>query len=255
MLSSVFASLPFSAADWLVIVLGITLAYVVFGIAGFGTALVAGPVLLHFMPLSQIIPLLVLLEFVAASGNWLSARKAVARNELLRLLPCMGAGCTVGVVFLLQLKSDVLLLLMGGFVTSYAVYNLAVKARPAHLNTWWALPAGAVGGLFGALFGSGGFLYALYLNARLSSPDQVRATQSALISCSTVTRLGLFIFTGVYADKTLLIIAIVMLPVMWVGLWIGRRLTQRLSREAFVRLVTWLLLASGVSLISRYLSI
>jgi hypothetical protein len=31
-------------------------------------------------------------------------------------------------------------------------------------------------------------------------------------------------------------------------------LTNRLSREAFVRLVTWLVLASGLALIGRYLS-
>src|SRR4051812_16281680 len=42
----------FAPTEWLVIGLAITLAYIVFGIAGFGTALVAAPVLLLFMPLS-----------------------------------------------------------------------------------------------------------------------------------------------------------------------------------------------------------
>jgi uncharacterized membrane protein YfcA len=255
MLDSLTLLLPFTPLDWLVIVLGITAAYVVFGIAGFGTALVAGPVLIHFMPLSKIIPLLVLLDFVAAFGNWLPARKAVARDELLRLLPCMAVGCTVGVVFLLQLKSDVLLLLMGLFVSSYAVYSLVVKVRPTQLKAWWAVPAGTVGGLFGALFGSGGFLYALYLNARLSSTEQARATQSALISCSTVVRLALFLIAGVYADKALLVLAACLLPVMVAGLWVGRQLTRKLSREAFIRLVTWLVLVSGLTLIGRYFAL
>ncbi|MFR0687873.1 sulfite exporter TauE/SafE family protein [Enterobacterales bacterium AE_CKDN230030158-1A_HGKHYDSX7] len=254
MLASVLALLPFSPLDWLLIASGITAAYVVFGIAGFGTALVAGPVLIHFMPLSRVIPLLVLLDFVAAFGNWLPARKAVARHELFRLLPCMAIGCTAGVVFLLRLKADVLLLLMGLFVSGYALYNLAVKARPARLNAWWALPAGMLGGLFGALFGSGGFLYALYLNARLPSNEQARATQSALISCSTVVRLGLFLLAGVYADGALLVLALLLLPVMALGLWVGRQLTWRLSRQAFIRLVTWLVLASGLALLARYFS-
>lgn len=39
---------------------------------------------------------------------------------------------------------------------------------------------------------------------------------------------------------------------MATGLWIGRRLTLRMSREAFVRLVTWLVLASGLALLYRY---
>ncbi|MDH0645699.1 sulfite exporter TauE/SafE family protein [Pseudomonas sp. GD03858] len=250
-----FAQLSFSALDWLPILLGVAVAYIVFGIAGFGTALVAGPVLIHFMPLSRIIPLLVLLDFVAAFGNLLPSRRDVVRGELLRLLPFMAVGCTLGVVFLLRLKSDVLLLLMGVFVTAYAVYGLAVKVRPASLSALWAAPMGTVGGLFGALFGSGGFLYAIYLSARLEAKDQVRATQVALISCSTVVRLSLFLIAGVYADASLLSLAACLLPVMFLGTWLGRRLTLKLSREAFVRLITWLVLASGLALIGRYLSV
>ena len=245
--------LPYTGSEWLLLELAIALAYIVFGVAGFGTALVAGPLLILCLPLSKIIPLLVLLDFVAAFGNWLPARRDVARAELLRLLPCMALGCLVGVVFLLNLKSDVLLLMMGIFISAYAIYSLAVKARPRQVAAGWAIPTGTVGGLFGALFGSGGFLYALYLNARLPK-EAARATQSALISCSTVVRFTLFVMAGVYADGALLLLAVCLLPAMALGLWTGRRLTRKLSREAFVRLVTWLVLASGIALIVRYLS-
>mgnify|MGYP006177259313 FL=1 len=112
---------------------------------------------------------------------------------------------------------------------------------------------GTVGGLFGALFGSGGFLYAIYLNSRLPK-EAARATQSALISCSTLVRLSLFLIAGVYAELPLLMLAVCLLPAMGLGLWIGRRLAMKLSREAFVRLVTWLVLASGLALMGRYLS-
>lgn len=242
----------FSALNLLCISAAIVAAYIVFGIAGFGTALVAGPLLIHFMPLSRIVPLLVLLDFVAAFGNWLPSRKAVARPELLRLLPCMAIGCAVGVSFLLNLRSDLLLLLMGVFVTAYALYSLALKVQPARLNGAWAIPMGTVGGLFGALFGSGGFLYAIYLNARLPSKEQVRATQSAVISCSTFVRLGLFLIAGVYADWSLAVLAVCLLLPMAAGLWVGRHLSLTMSRETFVRLISWLVLASGVALIARY---
>lgn len=244
---------PFGVVDWLVIGFGVALAYIVFGIAGFGTALVAGPILILFMPLSKIVPLLVLLDFVAAFGNLLPSRRDVAKPELLRLLPCMAVGCTLGVIFLLNLKSDLLLLLMGLFISAYAIYSLWVKTRPTQLSAVWALPMGTVGGMFGALFGSGGFLYAIYLSSRLPK-EAARATQSALISCSTVVRLSLFAIAGVYADLPLLMLAVGLLPAMVLGLWFGRRVTMRLSREAFVRLVTWLVLASGIALIGRYLS-
>lgn len=138
--------LPFSGGEWVLLELAIALAYIVFGVAGFGTALVAGPLLILCLPLSKIIPLLVLLDFVAAFGNWLPSRRDVARPELLRLLPCMAIGCVVGVVFLLNLKSDLLLLLMGLFITAYALYSLAVKVKPTQVAAGWAIPAGITGG-------------------------------------------------------------------------------------------------------------
>lgn len=253
-LSGVFDQLGLTPIDWLFIEGGVIAAYLVFAIAGFGTALVAGPLLIHFMPLSRIIPLLVMLDFLAAFSHLLPSRQSIVRAELLRLVPCMAIGCTLGVVFLLNLKSDLLLLLMGLFLIGYSIYSLAIKVRPTQLSAGWSIPMGTVGGLFGALFGSGGFLYAIYLNGRLTDKSQARATQNALISCSTIVRLSLFVITGVYAQLSLLVMAVCLLPAMLVGSWIGRRLMMRLSREMFVRLVTWLVLISGITLVGRYVT-
>jgi uncharacterized protein len=43
----------------------IVAAYVVFGIAGFGTALISAPLLAHAIPISRLIPTLALLDFIA----------------------------------------------------------------------------------------------------------------------------------------------------------------------------------------------
>lgn len=242
----------FGALDWLVIGLGIALAYIVFGIAGFGTALVAGPILIMFMPLSKIIPLLVLLDFVAAFGNLLQSRRDVVKPELLRLLPCMAIGCTLGVIFLLNLHSDLLLLLMGLFISTYAIYSLAVRPSP---RPW--LPAGRSPWAWWAdclvrCLAVAAFICDLSeqppaQGRRAGDPKRVDqrehggAPESVLIA-------------GVYAELPLLMLAVCLLPAMALGLWAGRRLTLRMSREAFVRLVTWLVLASGIALIGRYLS-
>ena len=66
--------------------------------------------------------------------------------------------------------------------------------------------------------------------------------------------MSLFVIAGVYADGELLWLAAFLLPAMALGLWIGRKLAIKLSRDAFVRLVTWLVLASGVALIARYVT-
>jgi hypothetical protein len=244
----------FPPATWLLMEAGLVFAYVVFGISGFGSALLAAPLLSGVLPLSRIVPILVLLDFTASFGNWMPDRRSVARDELRRLLPFLLVGAAAGVWLLLHLQPRVLLLLMGLFVTAYALYSLSGLRPPsdAQASPRWALPSGLVGGLFGALFGSGGFLYALYLAARLDSKEQIRATQSALIGCSALIRLGLYLVAGVYAQGELLVLALCLAPAMMLGVWIGRRLVLRLSREHFVRLVTWIVLASGLTLIGRY---
>ena len=69
-----------------------------------------------------------------------------------------------------------------------------------------------------------------------------------------MVRLSLFVIAGVYAELPLLVLALCLLPAMALDLWVGRRLTMKMSREALVRLVTWLVLASGLALIGRYLN-
>lgn len=118
------------------------------------------------------------------------------------------------------------MLALGVFVSLYALYALFLQPRgQPRWRATWALPFGVFGGLFGALFGSGGFLYSLYLNGRLASKEQMRATQSALIGCSTFVRLGLFLLGGLYAAREPWLLAACLLPGMALGLWIGRRVT------------------------------
>lgn len=237
-----------------VIWVGMVLSYVVFGIAGFGTALVASPLLAQVMPVSHIVPLLALLDFFAATTNLMRDGRKAEMSELKRLVPLMIIGSGAGALILLFTKPDILLLLLGIFVVCYSVYSLS-GYRPAHkFRPVFAVPFGLVGGVFSALFGSGGFIYAVYLQSRLESKEHIRVTQTTLIGLSTLTRLVIFLAAGVYADVKLLLLAAVLAPSMLAGVWIGRRITLKLSREQFVRLVNIVILVSGIGLIARYFS-
>lgn len=242
---------PYAQAQFLIIFATVSVAYVIFGIAGFGTALVAGPVLLHYMPLSQVIPLLVLLDCVAAFGRLARSYKNVVHAELFRLVPFMALGSVAGIVILLSTQADALLLMMGCFVTLYAVYALFTPRPKTVLPTAWAMPLGVSGGLVGALFGSGGFLYAIYLNGRLQTKEKAGATQSTLIGISTLVRLTMLTLAGTYTDLSLWVMALYLLPALIVGLWAGNHITLRVSRETFIRVVNVILLASGAMLIYR----
>lgn len=230
----------------------ISFAYVVFAIAGFGTALVAGPVLVIYMPMAQVVPLLVLLDCVAAFGKLARSHRHVVRVELVRLIPFMAIGSMTGIALLVTLKPDVLMLMMGCFVTLYALYMLVKPAPAGVMSRVWAMPLGVCGGLFGALFGSGGFLYAIYFNSRILVREKANLTQTTLIGISTLVRLTMFAVAGAYADLTLALLAIYLLPALVLGGWLGKRISGTLSRNTFVRLINVVIFISGVVLVFRY---
>lgn len=245
-----FAFLP-ALATLAVALPTLALAYVIFGITGFGTALIAAPVLAHVMPVSTIVPLLALLDCLGAVINGVCLGEHVARRELALLVPLMVVGSLAGAFLLLVLPPRPMMLALGGFVVCYALYGLWVPPLRAHLAQGWVAVFGLIGGVFSAMFGSGGFIYAMYLSRRLEDRDAIRATQSVLIALATFTRAVIFALAGVYADWRLPALALLLVPGMLIGLWAGHHITLRLSRERFLRLLYLVLIASGLALLVR----
>ena len=240
-----------SLADYAIAAAALAAAYVVFGIAGFGTALVAAPFLAHVMPVATIVPLLALLDCVAATMTGVRLSDKVARGELLRLVPMMVIGSIAGAVLLLMIAPTPMMAALGLFVVLYALYGLLAPPPSGHLAAGWAWPFGGLGGVFSAMFGSGGIVYAMYLARRLTDKDAIRATQNTLISLATLTRVVIFAIAGIYSDWRILVFALLLIPAMLAGMAIGQRVTTGLTREQFLRVLYVVLIAAGTSLLIR----
>lgn len=235
-----------------VICMAIAVAYLVFGMVGFGTALVASPALALYLPLAKIVPLLALMDMLAAMTNIYKDGRKADVQELKRLVPLMVVGSLVGAAILLKTRPEVMLLVLGIFVVAYSLYSLSKFSPKRKFNPGAAVPFGLVGGVFSALFGSGGFIYAIYLSGRIEQKEGMRVTQTTLIGLSTLTRVILFLLAGVYADTSIILLALVLLPVMFLGVSAGRRITLRLTRDQFIKIINVVVLCSGVVLIGRY---
>lgn len=244
--------MDFSAAQWVLIWIVAAAAYVVFGIAGVGVAQLARPVLEPFMPLLRMGPLLAVLDFGAAATNLLcDGRQRVDMTELKRLLPWMLLGYGMGVVVRFQAGATVTLM-VGILAVAYALHALLHQQAHKSFPATFAMPFGLVGGAFSALFGGGGFVYAVYLAGRVEDKECLRATQSMLIGLSALGPLLFFLLAGAYHDSSLLLTVAVLLPAMWGGVWLGRHITLRLTREQFLRILHGIVLASGLALLARY---
>ena len=117
--------------DWTTIAIvlpTLVVAYIIFGIAGFGTALVAAPVLAHAMPIASVVPLLALLDFAAAAVNGFQLSDKIAKDELFWLAPLMIAGSIIGVTLLISLPATLMMFLLGVFAAGYGIHSLFARA-------------------------------------------------------------------------------------------------------------------------------
>ena len=81
----------------------VAVAYFVFGLVGFGSTLVAAPMLAHVLPVTTVVPTLALTDLVAAWSNGWRLSSHVVRSELYRLVPALFIGSALGAWLLFTL--------------------------------------------------------------------------------------------------------------------------------------------------------
>lgn len=243
----------YSSALLIVAPLVILFAYVLFGIGGFGSAVIIVPMLAHWLPLAFLVPLVVLLDLAASVLVGKASRRAINGPELRRLLPYFVVGIILGVTLLVSLPRRPALIALGIFCLAAGTQNIFSPGFSGAISRLWAVPAGLLGGMLGALFGTGGPVYVAYLSRRLADKAQIRATISAIISISTAIRAVSYALSGLLLSVKLLVSAAVLLPLMFVGIKVGSRLHLSLTDAQMRRAVGMLLLISGASLLIRNL--
>jgi hypothetical protein len=227
------------------------LGALIFGITGFGAALVTIPLATHVVPLQFALALFVLADLGAALMVGLENPKNAVRGEWTRLVPMILAGTALGVTLLVNLPRQAGMLLLGIFVVAFAVFTLLPHGRARVVRPGWAWVAGLAGGITSTIFGAGGPPYAIYLSQRGLTKEQFRATLGFATMTSISLRVIAFALTGLLVDREVWLKALFVVPACLAGIWVSRRIFRRLSREALMRAVALLLLASGTSLIFR----
>jgi uncharacterized protein len=222
---------------------------VVFGLTGFGAALITIPVATHVVPLPFALALFALMDLGNAFRIGLENPRNAVRAEWIRLVPMIVAGTAIGVSVLVTLPRRWGMLALGVFVLAYALYSFARPEARATVGRGWAWFAGLTGGLTSALFGAGGPPYAIYLSQRGLSKAQFRATLGFATLTSISLRVVAFLVTGILLDIGVWTAALAVLPAAWIGLSLARHVFHRISRETLLRAVSAVLVVSGASLV------
>jgi len=226
----------------------------IFGITGFGSALVTIPLATHLVSLKFALALFAVADLVSAVRVGMENPKNAVRQEWTRLVPMILAGTVLGVTLLVNLPRTAAMALLGAFVLSYSVYSLVRKGHGKVVAAGWAWVAGLCGGLTSTLFGAGGPPYAIYLSHRALTKEQFRATMGFSRITSSSLRVVAFLVTGLLLEPAVWLTAAFVIPAVLLGIYVARRIFLSVSRELLMRAVSVLLFASGASLLWRSLA-
>jgi uncharacterized membrane protein YfcA len=226
----------------------------VFGLTGFGSALVTIPLATHFLPLQFALPLFALADLSSALRIGFENPKHAVRAEWLRLVPMILVGTALGVTLLVNLPRAAGMLALGVFVVSYALYSLFRRETKTVVAAGWAWLAGLAGGITSTLFGAGGPPYAIYLSQRGLTKEQFRATMGFATLTSISSRVVAFLLTGLLLEPKVWLVAVAVIPASLLGIFVAQRMFLKISREQLLRAVAVVLLATGGSLVVRAVS-
>jgi uncharacterized membrane protein YfcA len=231
-------------------------AFFIFGVSGFGSSIVAVPLLVQIYPLKVVVPMMVIIDICASLYIGRKSSGEANIQELKWLFPFSLMGMVLGIFLLVQAPSEPLLLILGLLAAINGTRVLVqrnVEFRDP-IGKWWAAPFGFFGGAFTALFATGGPIYVSYLGLRISNPKVLRATMAFAIFMLTFLRLTLMLVTGLILSWQVVGLSICLIPVAFLGIWTGTHVHTKLSNAAMRIAYGSILLFAGTMLVVRQIT-
>jgi uncharacterized membrane protein YfcA len=236
----------------LLLVLIFFLAGLIQGVTGFGSALVAMPLLLLFLEAKTAVPLCILNGLVITAFLSLQLKQHMDWKKIMPLFAGCIPGILAGVTLLKKAENDTIKILLATMLVAYASYSLRARPRPRHLHRAWSVLAGFATGAIGAAFSAGGPPAIIYTALTGWPKDAIKATLSGFFFVTGILMVAAHAVTGLTTAQVLHYFFVSMWAVLS-GTWIGSLLYGRLSREKYMRVVFLTLFAMGLMMIASAL--
>ncbi len=221
---------------------------------GGGLGFLITPMLALVMPISKavglMLPVLILGDCFTLAAYW--------RRWEVRHLWVLFAGAVVGVTLatlvLATFPLDVLRKGLGVLVLIFVAYRLLeqriFKMLTYQVRRWHGLLAGSLAGFTSTLAHAGGPPIVIYLLLQKLAPSTFIATSALFFAVLNWIKVPYYYYAGLFDFKWQLQF-IWLLPLLPLGVWMGKRLVNHLNKKAFETVVIALLLVSGLLLLIR----
>ncbi len=219
------------------------------GVAGFAMGLVVSGVWLHIITPIQTAILIVACTLITQSYSLWKLRRALSARALAPFILGGLAGVPLGTMMLSYVDPAYMRFWIGVLLVIFSIYNLAKpNLKPVQGGVPADVGIGFFNGMLGGFTGLGGIIVTVWCQVRGWPKDMQRAIFQPVILASGIVTIVSFGFAGVITTDTVKL-WLIGAPVMLAGAWVGLKLYGRLDEAAFRRVVLWLLLFSGGSLV------
>ena len=226
------------------------IAYGFRGITGFGSGLIAIPLLALMYPLHFVVPFITMLDWLASILHGVRHRKETQWALLWPTLPFTLIGIAIALYMFKTIDASILVKALGIFILCFAIYSLIAPTFKTHTSRIWAAPTGLFGGIVSTLFGTGGPFYVIYLQFQGLPKGLFRATIATIFIIEGALRVTGYSMIGFYS-LDILLTALMGLPIMIIAMSIGGHIHTNISQLTFQRAVGVLLIGSGIALLYK----
>jgi uncharacterized membrane protein YfcA len=219
------------------------------GLSGFAMGIVVSGIWLHIISPEQNALLIALSGLVTqGSGIW-RVWKSLDWRKVGIIIVGSAIGIPIGTVLLTRLDPVTLRTGIGVLLLAFGLYGLLRPAmKPIQSGAATNLSVGLANGLIAGLTGLGGIAVTVWTQLMGGSKDAQRAIFQPVILTTFAMSAVSFAFAGLYTVETLRLYLFA-LPVLGAGIWCGLQLYGKLDDAGFRKVILWLLLASGLSLV------
>lgn len=213
---------------------------------------IATPLMALVLPGDQVVglllPILIFADIFALAFHW----RRWDKKLVLLLLPGAVIGVTIGTYFITNVPTETLRRLLGVIVLFFAFYKLFEKQLlsrlPYHPKDWHGVFAGTVAGFSSALAHVGGPPISIYLLLQNVTPRVFIATNALFFAILNWIKVPYYFYADLF-DFGLLWQMAWMLPLVALGVWIGRWGADKVNSQTYEKIILILLIISALMLI------
>ena len=216
-------------------------------LAGFGSGLIAMPLLIAVLGLETAAPAFAItVQAMGVMMMW-RYRNAFDWSEVWRVSVAGLVMIPIGIWSAGQISEAIVMVLLGIFLISYSLFSLSGASIPM-LHYKYGFGFGAISGLLHGAYNTGGPPLVMYGTSQRWHPAKFKVNIASLFFINGMWVIIIHLFAGNITQSVLQNTA-VMIPTMAVAMFLGVSLDRFIKPEQFRRGVLILLLLIGINLI------